>query len=71
MTIDNAVLHYYPASPWIAKVAINLRQGKRIVLRVVLKDHLVAVRYLSAHFPGVPVKLIDHFYEDVPVDMCI
>lgn len=68
MTIDNAVLHYYPNSPWAAKVAVNLRQGKNIVLRVLLKDHVAASRYLSANFPNVPVKLIDHVYEDLPVD---
>lgn len=71
MTIDNAVLHYYPNSPWIAKVAVNLRQGKKIVLRVLLKDHSAANRYLSANFPNVPVKLVDHFREDVPVDVYI
>lgn len=71
MAIDNVVLHYYPASPWVAKVAVNLRQGKKIVLRVLLKDHIAAHRYLSANFPNVPVKLIDHVYEDVPVDRYI
>ena len=61
MKIDNAIVHYYPLSPYIPKIQINLREGAKIKLSVVLKDHAAAAGYLARCFPGVPVKLIDHY----------
>ena len=57
--IDNAVVHYYPLSPYIAKVQVNLRCGAKIVTSAVLKDHEAAARFLE-RFPDVPVRTITH-----------
>lgn len=56
---DNAIVHLYPNSPYIAKCSVNLRRGEKIVLRVVLRDQYAAAQYLSAH--GCPrTKTIVH-----------
>jgi hypothetical protein len=59
MEIDNAIIHYYPLSPYIAKVQVNLRRGTKIVASAVLKDHEAATRFLE-RFPGVEIKNITH-----------
>lgn len=59
MEIDNAIIHYYPLSPYIAKIQVNLRCGTKIVTSAVLKDHEAATRFLNG-FPGVKVKNIVH-----------
>ena len=59
MNIDNAVIHYYPLSPYIAKVEVNLRWGTKIVTSAVLKDHEAAARFLE-RFPDITVKTITH-----------
>ncbi len=58
--IDNAVLHAFPHSPWIAKCAVNVRQGKKIVLRAVLRDEKAARAWLARVFPDINCKLIIH-----------
>ena len=60
MTIDNAVLHYYQDSPYIVKAAVNLRNGSKIMLRLVLRDNEACEKYLNAHFPDIPRKHITH-----------
>ena len=57
---DNAVIHNYPASPYVAKTLINIREGKRIRWDVVLRDLDTARKYLEKHFPGIPIKVITH-----------
>lgn len=60
MNIDNAVIHYYPLSPFIAKVGLNLRCGDRIVLRTALKDEESALRFLRERFADIPHRTITH-----------
>lgn len=60
--IDNAVIHYYPLSPYIAKVQVNLRCGAKIVTSAVLKDHAAAVLFLT-RFPNITAKVITHWKE--------
>jgi hypothetical protein len=59
MEIDNAIIHYYPLSPYIAKIQVNLRCGTKIIASAALKDHEAATRFLS-RFPGVEAKIITH-----------
>jgi hypothetical protein len=56
---DNAVVHYYPLSPWIAKAEVNVRCGSKIVFRAVLRD-LEAAGVFLRRFPEIPVKTITH-----------
>lgn len=58
-TYDNAIVHLYTESPYVAKCSVNLRRGEKIVLHVVLRDQYAAAQYLSAH--GYPrTKTIVH-----------
>ena len=59
MEIDNAIIHYYPLSPYIAKVQVNLRCGTKIMASAVLKDQDAAIQFLE-RFPGVEIKNITH-----------
>lgn len=54
---DNAVLVYYPMSPYIAKCDVFLRVGRRVVLRFPIRDPGSAEAWLSARF-DVPYKTI-------------
>ena len=38
MKINNAIIHYYPLSPFVAKAKINLRWDDKIVFDAVLRD---------------------------------
>ena len=58
--IDNAVLHYYPLSPWIAKAEVNLRAGNKIVMRAVLRDDETGKRFLRERFADIPYRVIVH-----------
>lgn len=60
MFCDNAVLHYFPTAPFCARCAANLRDGKKIVLRAVLRDTTAAINWIDRAFPGVAVKIIVH-----------
>lgn len=60
MNIDNAVIHYYPLSPFIEKVGLNLRCGNTIVLQTALKDEESAHRFLRERFADIPVRTITH-----------
>jgi hypothetical protein len=55
---DNAIIHYYPLSPFIAKCSVNLRMGEKIVLRVALRDEDAAKAFLRGFC--VPAKTIVH-----------
>ena len=57
---DNAIIHYYPLSPYVAKCDLHLRRGNSIVLRTCLRDDDVAKEFLRTHFCGVPAKTIVH-----------
>ena len=60
MNIDNAVIHYYPLSPFIAKAGLNLRCGSNIMIQTALKDEDAAHSFLASRFPDIPVKTIVH-----------
>lgn len=60
MNPDNAVIHYYPLSPYIVKAAINLREGEKIVLRICIRDTNAALDYLSRRWPELPARTITH-----------
>ena len=55
---DNAIIHYYPLSPFIAKCSVSLRVGEKIVLRAVLRDEDAAKAFLRGFC--VPAKTIVH-----------
>lgn len=61
MSFDNVIIHYYPEIDCIAKCAVNLRMGNKIVFRLALKD-LVAVNSWLARmgYENKPHKLIIH-----------
>lgn len=62
MTFDNVIIHYYPAAPAIAKCAVHLRAGKKIVLRTVLKDLSAANVWLFTNdWQDKPHKLVVHW----------
>ena len=60
MKIDNAVIHYYPLSPYVAKASVNLRQGESIVLRTVLRDVETCERFVKERFCDIPYHVIVH-----------
>lgn len=60
MLCDNVVIHYYPNVDCIAKCNVNLKYGKRIVLRIVLKDPRAAAAWLARNGYYKPVKTIVH-----------
>lgn len=61
MSFDNVIIHYYPEIDCIAKCAVNLRQGNKIVFRLALKD-LVAVNnwLFRAGYDSKPRRMIYH-----------
>jgi len=61
MKVDNIVIHYYAMSPAIAKVGVNLRQGKKIVFQTALKDLDAARAWIDRVFPGVKARVIVHW----------
>jgi len=56
MRFDNIVIHTYPDSPCIAKCAVNFRNGKKIVDRVVLKDRCAAINFIVSRFPITQIE---------------
>lgn len=60
MFCDNAVLHYYPGSPYLARCSVSIRVGKKIVLQVVLRDTIAAKNWLKRVYPGMPYRVIVH-----------
>lgn len=60
MNIDNAVIHLFPASPYVVKACLNLRDGNRIKLRFPLKDEQAANEYLNSRFADLPRRTITH-----------
>ena len=57
---DNAVIHFYPLSPFIGKCSVNIRKGEKIVLRVVMRDEPSAHGFLARAFCGIPTHTIVH-----------
>ena len=60
MQVDNAVIHLYPASPYIVKAGLNLRNGKKIAFRFALKDLEACRSLVERHYYNLPVKVITH-----------
>ena len=60
MVINNAVIHNFPSSDYVAKSSLNLRYNKQILLRLCLRDEESIRKYLNKHFPTIPVKTINH-----------
>ena len=58
--INNAVAHYYPASPYMAKAALHLRHGSRIVYRIPLCDEQAVKNYLEQRGMSIGVKKVVH-----------
>lgn len=58
---DNAIVHFYPNSPCVAKCSVNLRRGNRIVLRLVLRDQYAAYEYLNNRIHLYRHKTILHW----------
>lgn len=59
-TIDNAVIHSYPSSPFIVKACLNLRQGKRIVHQIPMSCPRAVLEYLAYRWPEIPYRIINH-----------
>lgn len=57
---DNAIIHYYPLSPFICKVQVNIRCSSKVCLRVPLKDEDAAAVFLFERFPELPIRTIIH-----------
>lgn len=61
MSFDNVIIHYWPGSPCIAKCAVNLRQGNKIVFRLALKDLVAVNSWLSRQgYDSKPRRMIYH-----------
>lgn len=60
MYFDNVVIHYMPGSPLIAKCLVNLKRGKKIVNRFVIKDPAAAYNWINSRCPGTKSRLIYH-----------
>lgn len=60
MFCDNAVLHYYPGSPYLARCSVSIRAGKKIVLQAVLRDTRAAREWLKRSYPDMPYRVIVH-----------
>lgn len=56
----NIVIHNYPGSPYVAKAAVNYRNGSKILYSFCLRDVDVARSYVEKHFCDVSVKVITH-----------
>lgn len=57
---NNAIIHYYPLSPYAEKCDLHLYRGNSIVLRTCLRDDDMAKEFLCAHFCGIPTRTIVH-----------
>ena len=59
---DDAIIHYYPGSPCIAKVAVNFRRERQIWQSIVMKDIPAALDYFARHqdFCDIPYRIITH-----------
>ena len=58
-TVNNATVHYYPKSPWIAKATVNFRQGSKIIYSFVLRDLEAAREYFQR--PGMEDMQVRYF----------
>lgn len=57
---NNAIIHFCPDSPFIAKALVNIREDKKIVLRFVVKDVQAARACLGRSYPDIPVRVFTH-----------
>lgn len=61
MAFDNIIIHFYPYSDCVAKCAVNLRRGNKIVFRLILKDLVSVNNWLfRMGYENKPHKLIIH-----------
>lgn len=61
MDIDNAVIHLYPASPYICKACVNLRRGGKVVTSVPLANSKACFDFLRRVTPeNTPYRIIKH-----------
>ena len=61
MYFDNVTIHYYPASSAVAKCAVNLKAGKKIVFRLALKDLAAVNNWISRQgYDSKPRRMIYH-----------
>ena len=61
MNFDNVIIHYYPEIDCIAKCAVNLRQGTKIVFRLALADLPAVNNWLSRMgYDSKPRRMIYH-----------
>lgn len=62
MDFDNIVIHYFACTDCIAKTAVNLRQGNKIIFRLALKDIKAANAWIESRgYGGMPCKVIWHW----------
>lgn len=61
MSFDNVIIHYSPNAECIAKCAVHLRTGTKIVFRVALKDPGAACNWLMQRGYYKRVRTIVHW----------
>ena len=60
-TINNATIHYYPDSKYIAKVKVYMRHDNKILHGFVMKDPEAVRAYMVRQgWQELPVKLYTH-----------
>ena len=60
MTVDNIVVHFFRSSPYIVKVSVSIRSGKRILNTALLKDVPAALNWINRVYPGTSYRIINH-----------
>lgn len=61
MKINNAIIHYYPLSPFVAKASVNLRWDNKIALRAVLRDDEACRDWLARQgYQDLRIRTITH-----------
>ena len=59
--IDNAIIHYFPDTSCVAKVAVNMRQENRIIWRFAIRDPEAFRAYMVRQgWQDLPVKMYTH-----------
>lgn len=61
MLFDNVIIHYYPEIECVAKCAVHLRNGNKIVSRIALKDPNAACNWLMSRGYYKHVRTIVHW----------
>lgn len=66
---DNIIIHFYPGSPYVASVKINVRTGSKVKLQFVMKDIPAAVAWMKrTDFYKLPCKVITHYAYETAVE---